>query len=79
MTQLALNVGRDPQQTIVLSDGSLCRVEPLDPRTSLISREVDGRCVWGQVFATGEDHDAQVATVVEEMTQRPSDFRRWWL
>lgn len=61
-----------------LPDGSIAVVEPTGTRSSLISREVDGECVWGQVFSTGEDHDAQVADVLASMTTRPDSFRRWW-
>jgi hypothetical protein len=52
-------------------------VERLDFRSSLISRLVDGRCVWGQMFARSVDHDGQVARVVAKMTARPTAFAKW--
>lgn len=59
-----------------LPDGSLATVER-EARQATVSRYVDGRCIWGQVFATHEvDHAARC---VAEMRERPADFRRWWL
>lgn len=64
-----------------LPDGSVAVVEPTGHNSSLVSRHVDGACVWGQAFACGprEDHVAQVDDIVAEMAERPSDFRRWYL
>lgn len=67
----------------VLPDGSLCLVKPSGVRASLISREVEvageSVCVWGQVFASGEDHAAQVEDVVEGMRRDPASYQQWWI
>lgn len=60
-----------------LPDGSECVVEPIDHRSSLISREVNGGCVWGQAFSS-DDHPAQIARVLADMTESPTNFYRWW-
>ncbi len=63
-----------------LPDGSTVEVDRRDTNRSLISRYVDGECVWGQSFSCSprEDHDAQVAEIIADMASRPSDFSRWW-
>lgn len=59
-----------------LPDGSTATIER-EGRIATVSRYVDGRCVWGQVFSTHEvDHGARC---LAEMRERPADFRRWWL
>ena len=61
---------------VSLTDGSVCVIEPTGARSSLISRLVDGECVWGQAFSS-EAHEEQVARVVDAMVRRPEDYRRW--
>lgn len=68
-----------PRQTTTLPDGSTCVVEPVDARTSIVSRYVGDRCVWGQTFSRTFEHEAQVRHVVEKMTANPAGFHRWWL
>lgn len=60
-----------------LPDGSVATVEQRDHNFSLISRYVDGECVWGQGFGCGprEDHAAQVADVLRVMREIPANFR----
>lgn len=73
-------------RTVTLPDGSVATVEPTGTSSSLVSRSVDGRTVWGQAFASGsagelspaEAHEAQVRAVLDDMTARPGDFTRWW-
>lgn len=58
------------------------RVEYVGDRASLVSRFLDGVCVWGQAFSRGgaqEEHVAQVGEVVERIYANPERFRRWWL
>jgi hypothetical protein len=68
------------QQT--LSDGSTITVEPLNDlhRTSYISRHIDGRLVWGQVFGShnADSHAQQIADVIAGATLDPSSLHRWW-
>lgn len=64
--------------TIPLPDGSVATVESTGDRSSLISRSVDGECVWGQCFSSGADHRGQVRDVIDDMATRPGDFVRWW-
>lgn len=66
-------------QRTPLLDGSTCVVERLSFNSSMISRHVGLGCVWGQVFSSSDDHDAQVARVVQTMTDDPGAFSRWWL
>ena len=63
----------------VLPDGSTWLVEPAGIDCSVISRLVDGRCVWAQVFARREDHEGQVLDVLAYMEAGPASFHRWWL
>ena len=67
-----------------LADGSVLIIEPGSkphPPSSIISREVDGVCVWGQGFAASnpDEHAAQVARVADHMRSDPGAFRRWYL
>lgn len=67
--------------TLALPDGSVATVESTGHNSSLVSRAVDGRTVWGQAFACGgpsEDHEAQLRSVLDDMADRPEDFFRWW-
>lgn len=65
-------------RTVPLPDGSTALIEPTGPHTSLISRVVDGECVWGQVFSRTDDHPGQVAAVIDRMAADPAAFTRWW-
>lgn len=60
-----------------LPDGSVVTRQPIDYRSSLIGREVDGVCVWGQAFSA-EDHERQVADLIARMVANPGAFVRWW-
>lgn len=62
-----------------LPDGSVVFVESTGCNSSMISREFDGVCVWGQSFSRREDHAGQVMDVLAKMAANPSAFRRWWL
>ena len=72
--------------TLALPDGFVATVESTGLASSLISRAVDGRTVWGQAFACGTDgplsadqaHERQVRSVLDDMAGRPEDFIRWW-
>lgn len=62
---------------IALPDGTICHVED-DGLMALISRQIDGETVWGQVFsACAEDHPAQVESVVASMQADPGSFITW--
>jgi hypothetical protein len=62
---------------IALPDGTICHVED-DGLMALISRQIDGETVWGQVFsACAEDHPAQVERVVASMQADPAAFITW--
>lgn len=69
---------RDHHVRIVdLPDGSVCEIDHDGSAMSMISRLVDGDCVWGQVFSSyREDHPAQVQRVVDSMTANPAGFDR---
>lgn len=64
---------------VPLADGSVCVVERTGPTSSIVSRNVDIRCVWAQVFMRNEDHEGQVAQVIAKMQADPDAFHRWWL
>lgn len=66
----------DYPNRIALPDGSVCVLEPRSKTSTLISREVDGSCVWGQGFSRAVDHDAQVAAVVDGMRADPLAYTR---
>lgn len=59
-----------------LPDGSWCVLEHTAPRTTLVSREVEGQLVWGQAFSRGEDHHGQVLEVIASMVDDPGAFTR---
>lgn len=62
-------------------DGSSCVVTADSTRLATVSRYVEGKLVWGQVFAgSAETHDALVSRVVAEMVTHPENFdrRRLW-
>ena len=61
-----------------LPDGSVATCEPFDWCGSIVSRWVDGVCVWGQAFSRTDDHDGQVAEVLAKMNASPASFVRWW-
>lgn len=67
----------DDPNRIVLSDGSLCVLEPRSKTSTLISREIDGVCVWGQGFSRTVDHAGQVAAVVDGMKADPLAYTRF--
>lgn len=71
----ALTLFDDPNR-VELPDGSVCVIEPRSATWSVISRYVDGVCVWGQGFSRGEDHAGQVAAVVEGMRRDPAAHTR---
>lgn len=69
-------------ERVPLPDGSVAVVEPTGTSSAIISREVNGRCVWGQAFAAGHDgdlHAEQVERVLAGMADDPAGFCRWWL
>lgn len=67
-----------------LPDGSCATVEPSGLGV-IVSRLVDGVCVWGQSFAWGNDRDdpdrqeRESAALLARMAETPDDFHRWWL
>jgi len=67
-----------------LSDGSVCTVLELPGagRSVIVSRFVEERCVWGQVFSYEPDEEAPGALVllcVESMRAHPENYVRPWL
>lgn len=70
-----------PTPTVIdLPDGSQCSIEAISDTSSIVSREVAGECVWGQVFSkwSTEEHATQIAGIVADMTANPTGFSRWW-
>lgn len=66
-----------------LPDGSVCTVLELagTTRSVIVSRFVDERCVWGQVFSYKPDEDAPgalVLGVVDGMREKPDAYVRPW-
>lgn len=61
-----------------LSDGSAYVVENTDWKTRIVSRYVNGECVWGQVFSSTEDVEAIAERVVNNMRDNPANYIRWW-
>lgn len=63
-----------------LSDGSQCHVAATGIHTSIISRVVDGKTVWGQVFSSHSEasHAEQIQETVAHMEASPENFTRPW-
>ena len=60
------------------ADGSSCVVTQDGPSLVTVSRYVDGRCVWGQVFSgsTASHVDDLMSPIVAEMVAHPERFDR---
>lgn len=64
-----------PDEKVDLPDGSVATVER-QARHAVVSRFVDGVCVWAQAFTTHETDRA--AEVLDRMGTEPAGFERPW-